>query len=95
MKNYLVQTPLAWPQHNLCLMPKFNKGEKWRVGVTWDDIKDGQFIIINNQHSVVASRQIIVHKDMDSSSRETKGMALHNYVDYGFQCHSLALFYNE
>ena len=65
MKNYLIQTPPAWPHHNLCLMPKLNKGETWREGMTWDDIKDGQYIIINGQHSVVTSRQIIGHKDTE------------------------------
>ena len=65
MKNYLVQTPPAWSHHNLCLMPKFKKGEKWREGMMWDDIKNGQFVIINGQHSVAASRQIIGHKDRE------------------------------
>lgn len=70
MKNYLIQTPPAWPHHNLCLMPKLKKGDTWREGMTWDDIKDGQFIIINGQHSVVASRQIIGHRDTEPSLRE-------------------------
>ena len=70
MKNYLIQTPPAWPHHNLCLMPKLKKGDTWREGMTWDDIKDGQFIIINGQHSVVASRQIIGHRDTKPSLRE-------------------------
>ena len=70
MKNYLIQTPPAWPQHNLCLMPKLPKGETWREGMTWDDIKDGQFIIINGQHSVAASRQIIGHKDTEPNLRD-------------------------
>jgi hypothetical protein len=67
MKNYLIQTPPAWPHHNLCLMPKLNKGEKWREGMTWDDIKAGNFFIINGQHSVAASRQIIGHKDTEKN----------------------------
>ena len=70
MKNYLIQTPPAWPHHNLCLMPKFKKGGKWTEGMIWDDIKDGQFIIINGQHSVAASRQIIGHRDIEPSLRE-------------------------
>ena len=70
MKNYLIQTPPAWPHHNLCLMPKLNKGETWREGMTWDDIKDGQFIIISGQHNVVASRQIIRHKDTEHSLKD-------------------------
>jgi hypothetical protein len=70
MKNYLIQTPPAWPHHNLCLMPKLNKGETWREGMTWDDIKDGNFVIINGQHSVAASRQIIGHKDTDQSLKD-------------------------
>ena len=70
MKNYLIQTPPAWPHHNLCLMPKLQKGEKWKEGMTWDDIKDGQFIIINGQHSVAASREIIIHKDTEPSLRD-------------------------
>jgi hypothetical protein len=70
MKNYLVQTPPAWPHHNLCLMPKLNKGETWREGMTWDDIKDGNFVIINGQHSVAASRQIIGHKNTEQSLKD-------------------------
>ena len=70
MKNYLIQTPPAWPHHNLCLMPKLPKGQRWTEGMTWDDIKDGQFIIINGQHSVAASRQIITHKDTDPILRD-------------------------
>jgi len=70
MKNYLIQTPPAWPHHNLCLMPKLNKGETWREGMTWDDIKDGNFVIINGQHSVAASRQIIGHKDTEQSLKD-------------------------
>jgi len=70
MKNYLIQTPPAWPHHNLCLMPKLNKGESWREGMTWDDIKNGTFVIINGQHSVAASRQIVSHKDTEPSLRE-------------------------
>ena len=70
MKNYLIQTPPAWPQHNLCLMPKFKDGETWKEGMTWDDIKDGLFIIINGQHSVAASREIITHKDTEPALRE-------------------------
>lgn len=67
MKNYLIQTPPAWPHHNLCLMPFFEKGETWREGMTWDDIKNGNFIIINGQHSVAASREIIAHKDTEQA----------------------------
>ena len=70
MKNYLIQTPPAWPHHNLCLMPKFEKGETWKEGMTWDDIKDGQFIIINGQHSVAASREIILHKDTEKALKD-------------------------
>jgi len=70
MKNYLIQTPPAWPHHNLCLMPKLNKGETWREGMTWDDIKDGNFVIINGQHSVAASRQIIGHKNTEQSLKD-------------------------
>ena len=70
MKNYLIQTPPAWPHHNLCIMPKLNKGETWREGMTWDDIKDGQFLIINGQHSVAASRQIIAHKDTEQALKD-------------------------
>jgi len=70
MKNYLIQTPPAWPHHNLCLMPKLNKGEKWREGMTWDDIKNGNFLIINGQHSVAASRQIIGHKDTEKTLKD-------------------------
>ena len=70
MKNYLIQTPPAWPHHNLCLMPKLKKGDTWREGMTWDDIKDGTFVIINGQHSVAASRQIIGHKDTEPTLRE-------------------------
>ena len=70
MKNYLIQTPPAWPHHNLCIMPKLNKGETWREGMTWDDIKDGNFIIINGQHSVAASRQIIGHKDTEQALKD-------------------------
>ena len=70
MKNYLVQTPPAWPHHNLCLMPKLDKGERWKEGMTWDDIKDGEFIIINGQHSVAASREIIAHKDTEKTLKD-------------------------
>ena len=70
MKNYLIQTPPAWPHHNLCLMPKLNKGERWREGMTWDDIKNGNFIIINGQHSVAASREIIAHKDTEQALKD-------------------------
>ena len=51
-------------------MPKLNKGETWKEGMTWDDIKDGQFIIINGQHSVAALRQIIGHKDTEQSLKD-------------------------
>ena len=70
MKNYLIQTPPAWPQHNLCLMPKFKKGETWREGMTWDDIKNMQFAIINGQHTVAASTEIIAHRDTDPKLKE-------------------------
>ena len=70
MKNYLIQTPPAWPHHNLCIMPKLEKGEVWKEGWTWDDIKDGEFIIINGQHSVAASREIITHKDTDKKLKD-------------------------
>lgn len=70
MKNYLIQTPPGWPQHNLCLMPRLAKGETWREGTTLDDIKDKTFSIINGQHTVAASQEIISHRDTDPALKE-------------------------
>ena len=70
MKNYLIQTPPGWPQHNLCIMPRLAKGETWREGTTWDDIKDKTFSIINGQHTVAASQDIIAHRDTDPALKE-------------------------
>lgn len=70
MKNYLIQTPPGWPQHNLCLMPRLAKGEKWKEGTTWEDIKDKNFSIINGQHTVAASQEIVDHRDTDPALKE-------------------------
>ena len=70
MKNYLIQTPPRWPQHNLCLMPRLPKGETWIEGTTWEDIKDKTFSIINGQHTVAASLEIINHRDTDPALKE-------------------------
>ena len=43
----------------------WTKGDIWKEWMTWDDIKDGQFIIINGQHNVATSRHIIGYKDIN------------------------------
>ena len=37
---------------------------------TWDDIKDKTFSIINGQHTVAASQDIIAHRDTDPALKE-------------------------
>ena len=70
MKNYLIQTLPRWPQYNLCLMLRLRKCETWREGMTWNDIKDMTYAIINGQHIVAASQKIIAHKDIESALKE-------------------------
>lgn len=70
MKNYLIQTLPGCPKHNLCLMPRLRKGETWREGMTWDDIKDMTFSIINGQPTVAASQELIAHKDTEPTLKE-------------------------
>lgn len=38
--------------------------------MTWGDIRDGQFIIINCQHNAATPRQIIGHIDMEPVLKE-------------------------
>ena len=61
MVIYLLNLPERKARQMLCVMPT-NKMEK---PTSWEEIKDGDFYIINGQHSVVASRLIT---QMDSGA---------------------------
>ena len=54
MVIYLLNLPDQKARQTLCLMPT-NRSEK---PTSWEEIKDGDFYIINGQHSVVASKLI-------------------------------------
>ena len=55
MVIYLVNLPERKARQTLCVMPR-NRTEK---PSSWEEIKDGEFYIINRQHSVAASRLIM------------------------------------
>ena len=54
MVIYLLNLPEQKARQTLCVMPT-NRTEK---PTSWEEIKDGNFYIINGQHSVAASRLI-------------------------------------
>ena len=54
MVIYLLNLPDRKARQTLCVMPT-NRTEK---PMSWEEIKDGDFYIINGQHSVAASRLI-------------------------------------
>ena len=54
MVIYLLNLPERKARQTLCIMPR-NRIEK---PSSWEEIKDGDFYIINGQHSVAASRLI-------------------------------------
>ena len=54
MVIYLLNLPERKARQTLCVMPR-NRTEK---PSSWEEIKDGDFYIINGQHSVAASRLI-------------------------------------
>ena len=55
MVIYLLNLPDRKARQMLCVMPR-NRTKK---PSTWEEIKDGEFYIINGQHSVAASRLIM------------------------------------
>nr|PNR31764.1 hypothetical protein PHYPA_025887 [Physcomitrium patens] len=70
MVVYLMNLPDRKARQTLCVMPT-NRTSK---PTTWEEIKDGEFFVINGQHSVAASRVItdesnVVDDDVKSDFR--------------------------
>ena len=63
MVIYLLNLPDRKARQTLCVMPT-NRNSK---PTSWEEIKDGEFYIINGQHSVAASRLIT---QVDSRAEE-------------------------
>ena len=66
MVIYLLNLPERKARQTLCVMP-MNRTEK---PTSWEEIKDGDFYIINGQHSVAASR-LITQVEQTTTSRTT------------------------
>ena len=58
MLHYLVNIPDKTTKQTLCVMPIMKKNNKQQPE-SWDEVKDGQFYIINGQHSVAASKMMM------------------------------------
>ena len=58
MLHYLVNIPDKTTKQTLCVMPVMKKNNR-RQPESWDEVKDGQFYIINGQHSVAASKMMM------------------------------------
>ena len=54
MVVYLLNLPDWKSRQTLCVMPK----DRISKPTSWEEIKDGEFYIINGQHSVAASKKI-------------------------------------
>lgn len=66
LKHYYLELPDKNNRQTICVMPK---------GLTsrpksWDDIKDGDFLIINGQHSVEASKRIQKDNSVEPTVKE-------------------------
>jgi hypothetical protein len=55
MVLYLLNLPDRKARQTLCVMPT----KRTTKPTSWDEIKDGEFCIINGQHSVAASKSIV------------------------------------
>ena len=66
MVIYLLNLPERKARQTLCVMPT-NRTEK---PTSWEEIKDGDFYIINGQYSVAASR-LITQVEQTTTSRTT------------------------
>ena len=58
MLHYLVNIPDKTTKQTLCVMPVMKKNNRQQPE-SWDEVKDGQFYIINGQHSVAASKMMM------------------------------------
>ena len=52
--HYLIQMPDKSTKNTLCVFPK----DKLTRPQSWEEIKDGQFYMVNGQHCVEASKQM-------------------------------------
>ena len=58
MLHYLVNIPDKTTKQTLCVMPVMKKNNRQQPE-SWDEVKDGQFYIINGQHNVEASKMMM------------------------------------
>ncbi|KAG0581687.1 hypothetical protein KC19_3G000200 [Ceratodon purpureus] len=64
--NFLIQLPNKEKRNTLCVFPK----DCTVKPTSWDEIKDGQFYMVNGQHCVEASKLMQKREDVDKEIRD-------------------------
>jgi hypothetical protein len=91
LRHYLINMPDHTTKQTLCVMPKTTTKP-----TTWEEIRDGEFYIINGQHSVAASKTmhtIGVHQTIARKFQKWNCFIV--WSDERSKLHRLSAYYNR
>jgi hypothetical protein len=64
--HFLIEMSNKEKKNTLCVFPK----DKLVKPESWEEIKDGEFLMVNGQHCVEASKQLLLRSDVDESVKK-------------------------